>query len=121
MIQKKSLVLLVIIFATGLFCASLINQTAFAADKKGSPTIKLAGKKADPVTFSHARHQERLNDCKICHNNFKQEPGAIQAAISAGDLKSKQVMNKTCLKCHRKKTSTGKKQGPTSCKACHKK
>ena len=58
------------------------------------------------VTFSHSGHQARY-DCTKCHSNSS--GGRI---IGFG----KDWAHKTCKGCH-----TEIKQGPTSCKECHKK
>jgi flavoprotein len=79
-----------------LFCSAL----AMAAD-----VITLPAKNGD-VTFNHKMHQDRLKDCKICHENG---PGKIEGF-------GKDWAHKTCKGCH-----TDKGAGPTKCGECHKK
>jgi hypothetical protein len=52
-------------------------------------------------------HQEKLKDCKLCH---EKGPGKIEgfSGMSAG--------HKLCKSCHE-----AKKVGPTKCAECHKK
>jgi hypothetical protein len=73
---------------------------AMAADVMTFPT------KMGTVTFHHKEHQERLKDCKICH---EKGPGKI------ADF-SKEWAHKTCKGCHADKGA-----GPTKCAECHKK
>lgn len=58
------------------------------------------------VTFNHKQHQEKLKDCKICH---EKAPGKI-----AGFDKDK--AHKLCIECHKAKGA-----GPVKCGDCHKK
>jgi predicted CXXCH cytochrome family protein len=59
------------------------------------------------VSFNHKEHQDKLKDCKLCHEN------AAGGKI-AGFNKDK--AHKLCIDCHKKM-----KAGPTKCTACHKK
>ncbi|NTV49600.1 MAG: cytochrome c3 family protein [Geobacteraceae bacterium] len=71
--------------------------TAFAADviemKKG-------------VKFAHKAHQEKVGDCKVCH---EKGPGKIEGF--GKDL----AHGKSCKGCHAEM-----KKGPVGCKDCHK-
>ena len=87
----------------------------------GREKMVLYGGKSGPVDFNHHRHQAVTVDCQVCHKDFSRETGAMKAAQKTGKLKKKQVMNKTCVKCHRTKKKAGEKTGPVSCKACHQK
>lgn len=118
MTTKKSILTIALLAAAAIGFSSF---SSFASQNMGEAQITIPGEKKEDVIFPHKDHQDRLKDCQVCHYNFAQEKGAIQAAIDSGDLKIKQVMNKTCNKCHRKKDANGKKMGPTSCKACHQK
>ena len=60
-------------------------------------------------------------NCKICHDTFPQQTGAIDELKKSGDLKPKQVMNKLCTKCHRDRKQAGETSGPTTCTKCHQK
>lgn len=111
---------------TGLFLVPIAAFLIFAApgissENKGRKEMTLYGGKSGTVDFNHHLHQTLINDCQVCHKDFPQEKGALEAAQKTGSLKKKQVMNDTCLNCHREKKKAGEKTGPVSCKACHKK
>jgi hypothetical protein len=97
----------------------LIAAVSQAVENKGAKDIALAGGKRGKVLFPHHRHQEVLVDCKICHSIFPQKAGIIEGLKAQGKLKKKQVMNKLCTKCHKKKKRAGEKGGPVTCKTCH--
>lgn len=97
----------------------LVTAALAAAQNQGQKTHTLFGGKSGDVTLPHHLHQAVLDDCMVCHKDFSQETGALMAAKKAGTLKKKQVMNNTCLKCHRSMKKAGKETGPTSCKDCH--
>ncbi|HWI40114.1 MAG TPA: cytochrome c7 [Verrucomicrobiae bacterium] len=80
--------------------AALTAGAALAADVMEFPASM--GK----VSFDHRKHQEALKDCKACH---EKGPGKIEGF-------GKDFAHKTCKGCHQEK-----KQGPVSCKDCHKK
>ena len=82
--------------ALTLICA----VAAMAAD-----VITLPAKNGN-ITFEHKKHQDRLKDCKLCHENA---PGKIEGL-------GKDWAHKTCKGCHEEK-----KAGPTKCGECHKK
>ncbi|HCY85825.1 MAG TPA: cytochrome C [Desulfobacteraceae bacterium] len=88
---------------------------------EGRAKMSLYGGKSGEVDFNHHLHQAVVEDCSVCHKDFPQEKGALEATKKIGQLKKKQVMNDTCLKCHRAKKKAGEKTGPVSCKQCHKK
>jgi hypothetical protein len=118
-----------------------------ADQDKGAQDIEIAGGKRGDVQFPHRRHQEKLEDCNICHSVFEQKSGSIkelkaqhqekledcnichsvfeQKSGSIKELKAqrklkpKHVMNKLCTKCHKAKKRAGEKTGPTTCKKCH--
>jgi cytochrome c553 len=87
---------LVAAVALTMFCA--VN--VFAADVMTLPA------KNGNVTFNHKAHQEKVGDCKKCH---EKAPGKIEGF-------GKDLAHKTCKGCHEE----GKK-GPTKCGECHKK
>ncbi len=105
------------ITAAGLILAA----PGTASQNQGRAQMILDGGKTGTVAFKHHLHQDVVKDCQACHKDFKQEKGALDAAKAAGTLKKKQVMNKTCIACHRAKEKAGEAAGPVSCKACHKK
>jgi flavoprotein len=74
--------------------------TAVAADTMTFDT------KNGKVTFAHKAHQDKLKDCKACHEK------------GAGKIEGfgKDIAHKTCKGCHEEK-----KAGPTKCGECHKK
>ncbi|RLC06698.1 MAG: cytochrome C [Deltaproteobacteria bacterium] len=104
-----------------IFCLmGLFLSTAMVfAQGKGAKQINLHGGKQGDITFPHHMHHTVVNDCMVCHKDFPQEPGALQASKDSGALKKKQMMNKTCLKCHRDRKKAGKPYGPVRCSGCH--
>ncbi len=88
---------------------------------QGREKMMLDGGKKGQVPFNHHLHQATVGDCMVCHKDFPQKEGALSQAIADRKLKPKQVMNKTCKACHKKKKRAKEPHGPTSCKACHKK
>jgi hypothetical protein len=101
------------------FVAASIALSAGPAENKGAAEIKLAGGETGTVLFPHHRHQEKLNDCNICHSFFPQQAGVIEELKAQGKFKKKQVMNKLCIKCHKEKKQEGLTAGPTTCAKCH--
>jgi len=108
---------------TVLFCLVLfVLSVAIAfAQNQGQEKLVLNGGKQGNITLPHHLHQGIANDCMVCHADFSKEPGALQAAKDKGALKRKQVMNGTCISCHRDRKNAGKSYGPVSCSGCHKK
>ena len=92
---------------------------AVANQNKGAEDMQIAGGTRGDVPFPHRAHQERLDDCNVCHSTFPQKSGSIAALKANGKLKKKYVMNKLCTKCHKETKKAGQKSGPTTCKACH--
>jgi hypothetical protein len=116
-IMKRKL-LVVSLLVAALIAAFSVALT-MADQNKGAANIKInAGKKGN-VPFPHRQHQDRLDDCKICHSVFPQKSGSIAELKAAGKLKKKYVMNKLCTKCHKEKKRAGQKSGPTKCTTCH--
>lgn len=115
--MKSIRIITVLLIAAGLFWG-----IAIAADEnKGAEQMTLNGGSRGNVDFPHLRHQETLTGCMTCHDMFPQTPGIIDQYKAEGKLKSKQVMNKLCVSCHRAMDRDGKKTGPTSCSKCHNK
>ena len=83
--------------------AFVLVGSALAADA-GPATLTFETKQGK-VTFAHKAHQDKLKDCKICHESDK--GGKI-----AGWSKDK--AHGLCKKCHEEK-----KAGPTKCAECH--
>jgi cytochrome c7-like protein len=103
-------ILIIIVFAGGL---------AFAVQNQGAKDIKLAGGQKGVVDFPHHLHQSAIGDCNACHSVFPKTAGIIKELKIQKKLKKKQVMNKTCIKCHKEKKKAGVKTGPTKCSQCH--
>jgi len=98
---------------------SLIPVSGVMAQDMGLPEMTLNGGSKGPVLFKHKLHQDVVESCAVCHKDFDKKAGALDAAKKKGTLRAKQVMNKTCLACHRAKRKAGVKSGPSSCNACH--
>jgi hypothetical protein len=92
---------------------------ANAANNAGEEKISIPGGSMGKINFPHHLHQEVLENCLICHNVFPKEKGAIERLKKEKLLRKKQVMNASCIACHRKNKKAGKKYGPVSCKKCH--
>lgn len=97
----------------------VVIAMALAECGSGSEKMDLEGGKRGKVPFSHHLHQEILDDCNICHSIFPQESGAIESLKRKGKLESKQVMNRSCIRCHRVYRLAGKPHGPITCSKCH--
>jgi flavoprotein len=80
--------------------------TLFAANLALAADVMTLPAKNGNITFNHKAHQEKLKDCKICH---EKAPGKIEGF-------GKDFAHKTCKGCHEEK-----KAGPTKCGECHKK
>ncbi|MCD4677288.1 MAG: cytochrome c family protein [Desulfobacula sp.] len=97
----------------------LLSTALVFAQNQGKEEMTLYGGKMGDITFPHHMHQGVINDCMVCHADFSKESGALLASKKAGMLKNKQVMNKTCLKCHRDSKKAGETYGPVKCSGCH--
>jgi hypothetical protein len=116
MIQKNWKLSFLCLILAGLFFGPILS---FAGGPQGREEISLYGGKSGNILFPHHLHQKAVTDCQTCHADFAQQEGSLEAAKKSGVLKKKQVMNKTCLKCHRELKKSGEPSGPTSCKQCH--
>lgn len=94
---------------------------AVNATSRGPNQIDIFGGNRGVVPFPHAKHQENLKDCSICHSVFPQKTDAIKLLKAEGAIKPKKVMNLQCIKCHKQDKKDGKPHGPTTCNTCHKK
>ena len=103
-------ILIIIVFTGAL---------AVAVQQQGAKDIKLDGGKKGVVDFPHHLHQNAIGDCNACHSVLPKTAGIIKELKIQKKLKKKQVMNKTCIKCHKEKKKAGVKTGPTSCSQCH--
>lgn len=92
-----------------------------AAVNRGPSHIDVYGGNSGKVPFPHGQHQDRINDCNVCHGVFPQETDSIKKMKAKGTLKAKKVMNLQCIRCHKAEKKAGKPSGPLTCKTCHKK
>lgn len=97
----------------------LLTAAIAIAANRGPEQIDIFGGERGKVPFPHARHQDNLKDCNICHSVFPQETDAIKKLKEQGSLKKKKVMNLQCIKCHKQGKKDGKPHGPVTCSTCH--
>lgn len=110
--MRKAAFAFVAVLVIGFF--SVVNSE----DHTGMSDLKVGAGGKGKVDFPHAKHQETLKDCSICHTLFPQKIGAIEELVKQEKLKKKQVMNQ-CRGCHKDMKKAGKPTGPTSCSKCH--
>ncbi len=103
----------------GLIGWMVLLAAGVYAQNQGEKTIVMNGGNQGNITLPHHLHQDVIDDCMVCHGDFPKESGSLDALKAAGTLKKKQVMNQTCLKCHRDRKNAGEKSGPVSCSECH--
>ena len=108
-----------IVFAVILMGLLVVPVVTGTAAENGAEEMLLNGGSRGQVPFPHRTHQATLTDCNKCHDLFPQETGAIDRLKKAGDLKKKQVMNTSCVKCHKSMKKAGSQAGPTTCSKCH--
>jgi hypothetical protein len=113
--QKMKIRWFIVLIASAALVASMV----MAAENKGAEQISINGGSRGNIPFSHHAHQDRLNDCNICHSVFPQESDALYKLKESGSLARKQVMNKLCIKCHKAEKKAGNKTAPTTCSKCH--
>ncbi len=99
----------------------VVSAAIVFAQNNGKKEILIDGGKQGKINFPHHLHQDNIDDCMVCHASFPQKEGALNIFKETGQLKKKQVMNKTCLKCHRDNKKVGKVYGPVKCSGCHNK
>ncbi|MBF0450405.1 MAG: cytochrome c3 family protein [Candidatus Magnetomorum sp.] len=103
------------------FACCFLVTLAFAVNK-GQEKLTIDGGKRGNVAFPHRLHQKALaDDCNVCHQVFAQKSGIIKQMKADNTLKSKEVMNTQCIKCHKTLRAENKPHGPTSCSQCHEK
>ncbi|MFO7838584.1 MAG: cytochrome c3 family protein [Desulfosalsimonadaceae bacterium] len=104
-------------------CLGLLLPAFSAGQKKeagrGAEMIQLEAGRQPQVLFPHHLHQQKTNNCSVCHQSFPQKRGAINALQEKGELAKQEVMNEICLACHRAKMQAGEPGGPLSCSKCH--
>ena len=104
-----------ILFAIIIFTSTL----ATASQGHGSAHLRINAGKKGVVEFPHRLHQKTLGNCNACHYLFPKKEGIIKRLKAEGKLGKMKVMNKLCLKCHRKKKKAGQRFGPLRCSQCH--
>ena len=92
---------------------------AVQAVNQGPEQITIFGGSQGKVPFPHRQHQDRLNDCNVCHGIFPQETDAMKKLKEQGALKPKKVMNLQCIRCHKEDKRASKPHGPVTCNTCH--
>ncbi|MBC2711287.1 MAG: cytochrome c3 family protein [Desulfosarcina sp.] len=97
----------------------ILPMAAASAANRGPDQIDIFGGERGKIPFPHAKHQDNLKDCNICHSVFPQEADAIKTLKAQGTLKKKKVMNLQCIKCHKQEKKAGKPHGPVTCSTCH--
>lgn len=108
------------VWLTAFGAVFLIGLSVAAQQNTGPEEMVLEGGRTGDVSFPHRLHQTALaQKCEVCHDLFPQKIGSIQELIDQGELKSKEIMNKHCVKCHREMKREGKQTGPISCTQCH--
>lgn len=116
--SRTKLVWLLVIGTVFMVCLAATTQQE--ERKIGPETLVLEGGRTGNISFPHRRHQTALDQkCEVCHDLFPQKLGSIQELKEEGKLKSKEIMNKHCVKCHREMKREGKPTGPVSCTQCH--
>ncbi|MCK5542082.1 MAG: cytochrome c3 family protein [Desulfobacterales bacterium] len=106
----------VMVVLTAIF---FIIGIAVASENQGAEKINFDGGNKGAIDFPHHLHQVAIGDCNACHSSFPKVEGAIKDLKEQKKLKKKQVMNETCIQCHKAKKKAGEKTGPTKCSACH--
>lgn len=109
--KLKIVAMVVLIFSAAFALGAVVNQGPQQID------INTGGKGLVP--FPHRVHQNTLGDCNICHQFFPKEKDSILRLKNEGQLKSKQIMNKLCIQCHKDRLKADMTAGPTSCNKCH--
>jgi len=118
-------ILLIFPLITGaLFLLAFSNQEQPQSEEQYIYETKI-GK----VTFSHLKHQERIEkDCQICHHEVSQEKPAeacsnchkkiVQITPLGEAMPLSKAFHTKCIACHQKKLNEEKKP-PVKCQECH--
>lgn len=111
---------LIVLFAVIGFAVMAVGAGAGKSLEKGADIINLnPGGAMAEVAFPHHAHQNAVSDCNICHSVFPMTPGIIKKKIMLQELRKQQVMNGTCLECHKAMKQAGEATGPVVCNQCH--
>jgi hypothetical protein len=123
--MKKIVVLVAMVAFLGLAVVAFASPAVPTGDLK---IVKAEGCDKKPaVTYNHEKHDAATPDCKTCHHTWdgkaapKKCSECHKAKKDGKKINSKSALHKNCKDCHKKLKKAGKKTGPTSCKACHKK
>lgn len=117
--MKIKLALVVVLAIVMVAVVSVAQDAQKTEGSKGAANLIITVKEKGDVKIPHAKHQETLKECAVCHNVFPQKAGSINELKAAGKLNKKQVMNTQCIKCHNEKKNAGVKSGPVTCSTCH--
>jgi len=103
-----------IVLALALVLTAAFAGLSFAAPKD----YEFAGGDQGKVTFSHAKHLEKLNNkCAECHPKvFQMKKGGADKPFTMADMKE----GKNCGACHNGKVAFDA-QSKDNCGKCHKK
>lgn len=76
-----------------------------------------------PVSFKHAEHQTRAENCQVCHHKSKAEDTELKSCAECHGKDEaapsyKDALHKGCQPCHKEQKAAGKNP-PTKCKECH--
>jgi len=107
--MKKMIVLLCVV-------AVVAGTAMFAVADNGPAEIKLEGGKMGAITFPHAAHQGKVDDCTKCHHKGVEGDKLACSSchgVDAAAPKAKDAFHDQCKGCHK---DMG---GPTKCKECH--
>ena len=113
--MRKSLFLISALFFIGW------TGIATSGENKGAENVTISAGKAGNVPFSHKNHQDKIEDCMVCHQLVPKEKNAVSELIGTGTISKQQVMNTQCIKCHRQLKLEEKASGPIACNECHRK
>lgn len=91
----------------------LLPVSVCALQGRGEPGYDYLSRWGD-VSFSHWRHQNRVDSCETCHHlGVNMGRCATCHGVIAGLPQHKDVLHKSCINCH------WQKKGPTECSGCH--
>ncbi len=123
--MKRIVLLVAMVAFLGLAVVAFATPAGPAGDLKITKAEGAAKKPA--VNYNHEKHTAAVPDCKTCHHTWKGEGNPEKCSKCHGAKKDgkklsiKNALHKSCKDCHKNLKKAGKKTGPTSCKACHKK
>ena len=112
-----------------IICAAILMVGALFSRQQEAKEQYVYEPKPGKVTFSHAKHLERVNnDCKICHHEAKEDNPAeacsdchkkILNSTALGEaMPLSKAFHTRCITCHQQMVKEEKK-APVACKECH--